>query len=97
MAKGCCNRCSKKGGKLNPLRKAKSRRQQARSRCGARGRRRSGRRRPLPAFFLFMKDKRPALQCEHPDWTVIQMAKSLGSMWHQQPQADKERYKKKAA
>ena len=44
-----------------------------------------------------MKDKRCDLQCANPNWDVIQMAKKLGCMWHQQPSADKERYKKTAS
>lgn len=52
---------------------------------------------PLPAFFLFMADHRPALKKSNPRWTVVDVAKELGAMWHKQPEKDKDRYKQKAA
>uniref|UniRef100_A0A8C5SEF8 HMG box domain-containing protein n=1 Tax=Laticauda laticaudata TaxID=8630 RepID=A0A8C5SEF8_LATLA len=58
---------------------------------------RGQKRRPQSAFFLFMKDRRSKLKCDNPNWNVIQMAKRLGTMWHQQPHNDKENYKRKAA
>lgn len=85
MAKG--NRCLKRSAKPHRRRKG----------FGARRKRRGRKRRPLPAFFLFMKDRRPKLKCDNPNWDVIQMAKRLGTMWHQQPNNDKENYKRKAA
>lgn len=92
------SRChASKGKKSSPLRsvsKLHRRRQRTRS---VRRRARSRKRRPLPAFFLFMKDHRPQLKCNHPDWDVIQIAKRLGVMWHQQSCEDQEKYKKEAA
>uniref|UniRef100_A0A8C6YI85 HMG box domain-containing protein n=1 Tax=Naja naja TaxID=35670 RepID=A0A8C6YI85_NAJNA len=85
MAKS--NRCLKRSAKSHRRRKhfGKTRKQRGRKR------------RPLPAFFLFMKDRRSKLKCDNPNWNVIQMAKRLGTMWHQQPHNDKENYKRKAA
>ncbi|KAJ7304361.1 hypothetical protein JRQ81_011912 [Phrynocephalus forsythii] len=94
MAKGNRCHCPKSGKRSFSLRRPKSRRQQTRSRSR---RKQSRGRRPLPAFFLFMKDKRCDVKCANPSWDVIQMAKKLGSMWHQQPSADKERYKRTAS
>ncbi|KAJ7427951.1 hypothetical protein WISP_02543 [Willisornis vidua] len=56
----------------------------------------SGRSRPLPAFFLFMAQHRKELQSAHPNWTVVQMAKRLGKMWHKLPRKEKERYMEQA-
>lgn len=97
MAKGVRTHSSAKGRGSGPLRglsKSHGRRHQTRSK---KRRLHSKRMKPLSAFFLFMKDKRPLLRCENPTWSVIQMAKKLGSMWHQQPTADKEKYKRQAA
>uniref|UniRef100_A0A8C4W0K8 HMG box domain-containing protein n=1 Tax=Gopherus evgoodei TaxID=1825980 RepID=A0A8C4W0K8_9SAUR len=55
------------------------------------------RKRPLSAFFLFMAAHRPALERSNPGWTMVEIAKKLGTMWHQQPDKDKEVYKQKAA
>ncbi|XP_064491001.1 high mobility group protein B4 [Pseudopipra pipra] len=52
----------------------------------------SGRSRPLPAFFLFMAQHRKSLQATNPRWTVVQMAKRMGKMWHKLPQRERERY-----
>ncbi|XP_071406147.1 high mobility group protein B2-like [Pithys albifrons albifrons] len=48
--------------------------------------------RPLPAFFLFMAQHRKELRSAHPNWTVVQMAKRLGKMWHKLPIRIKEQY-----
>ncbi|XP_010293970.1 PREDICTED: high mobility group protein B2-like [Phaethon lepturus] len=52
---------------------------------------------PLPAFFLFMAQHRPQLQKSNPQWTAVETAKTLGKLWHKQPEKDKEMYKEKAA
>ncbi|XP_010023098.1 PREDICTED: high mobility group protein B2-like [Nestor notabilis] len=52
--------------------------------------------RPLPPFFLFMAKNRPNLQRSNPDLTAVEMAKTLGKMWHQQPQSDRDRYREQA-
>lgn len=51
---------------------------------------------PLPPFFLFMAKNRRKLQRSNPQLTAVEMAKTLGKMWHQQPQSDKEMYKRQA-
>lgn len=55
------------------------------------------RRKPLPAFFLFMEEHRPYLQRLNPHWTAAKTAIKLGEKWHSQPQSVKDRYKEQAA
>lgn len=81
------NRCLKTKAKSRLRRKG----------FGKRRKQRGRKRRPLPAFFLFMKDRRSKLKCDNPNWNIIQVAKRLGTMWHQQPNNAKENYKRKAA
>lgn len=52
----------------------------------------SGGNKPLPAFFLFMGDHYRDLNL-----SGAEMAVKLGKMWHEQPEKDKDMYKKKAA
>uniref|UniRef100_A0A8C3T973 HMG box domain-containing protein n=1 Tax=Chelydra serpentina TaxID=8475 RepID=A0A8C3T973_CHESE len=85
-------RCVKKK-KSDPLRGV---RRSQRKRRGKRGNQ-TKRKRPLSAFFLFMAAHRPALRKSNPGWTMVEIAKKLGTMWHQQPDKDKEMYKQKAA
>lgn len=47
---------------------------------------------PLPAFFLFMED-----HYRDVNLSGAEMAVKLGKMWHEQPEQDKDMYKKKAA
>uniref|UniRef100_A0A8V0YZV8 HMG box domain-containing protein n=1 Tax=Gallus gallus TaxID=9031 RepID=A0A8V0YZV8_CHICK len=54
------------------------------------------RRKPLPAFFLFMEEHRPYLQRLNPHWTAAKTAIKLGEKWHSQPQSVKDRYKEQA-
>lgn len=96
MTKGYRTHCSKKRQRSSRLRRVTKSHRRHRTRSKRR-KHHSKRRRPLPAFFLFMADKRPSLRCDYPSWTVVQMAKRLGAMWHQQSTGDKEKYKKKAA
>lgn len=51
----------------------------------------------LPPFFLFMAQHRPGLQKSNPYWTAVETVKKLGTMWHEQPEKDKEMYKERAA
>uniref|UniRef100_A0A8C0AN17 HMG box domain-containing protein n=1 Tax=Buteo japonicus TaxID=224669 RepID=A0A8C0AN17_9AVES len=55
--------------------------------------RRSGPKQSLPPFFLFMAQHRPGLQKSNPYWTAVETVKKLGTMWHEQPEKDKEMYK----
>lgn len=55
------------------------------------------RKRPLPAFFLFMEEHRPCLQRLNPHWTAAKTAIKLGELWHSQPEGVKEMYKQRAA
>lgn len=52
---------------------------------------------PLPAFFLFMEEHYRDLQKSNPHLSGAEMAVKLGKMWHEQPEKDKDVYKKKAA
>uniref|UniRef100_A0A8C0GSG5 HMG box domain-containing protein n=1 Tax=Chelonoidis abingdonii TaxID=106734 RepID=A0A8C0GSG5_CHEAB len=85
-------RCVKKK-RTDPLRGV---RRSQRKRRGKRGNQ-TKRKRPLSAFFLFMAAHRPALERSNPGWSMVEIAKKLGTMWHQQPDKDKEMYKQKAA
>ncbi|CAM2104685.1 unnamed protein product [Caretta caretta] len=85
-------RCVKKQ-KSDPLRGV---RRSQRKRYGKRVNQ-TTRKRPLSAFFLFMAAHRPALKRSNPGWSMVEIAKKLGTMWHQQPDKDKEKYKQQAA
>ena len=37
--------------------------------------------RPLPPFFLFVKEEKPKLEASSPGLTVAQVAKELGRRW----------------
>uniref|UniRef100_A0A672UVK0 HMG box domain-containing protein n=1 Tax=Strigops habroptila TaxID=2489341 RepID=A0A672UVK0_STRHB len=48
---------------------------------------------PLSPFFLFMAKNRPKLQRSNPQLTAVETAKTLGKMWHEQSQSDREMYR----
>uniref|UniRef100_A0A8B9ISV5 HMG box domain-containing protein n=1 Tax=Amazona collaria TaxID=241587 RepID=A0A8B9ISV5_9PSIT len=94
---------SKKAAKHRRPRRTKKRASRALRGVQKRQRRRQKKRvsfstdkQPLPPFFLFMAKNRRKLQRSNPQLTAVEMAKTLGKMWHQQPQSDKEMYRKQA-
>ncbi|CAD6186025.1 unnamed protein product [Caenorhabditis auriculariae] len=52
--------------------------------------------RALSAFFFFSQDRRPAVQGQHPEWKVGQVAQELGRLWKTVPQEEKDMYERKA-
>ena len=52
--------------------------------------------RPMTAFFLFSKDKRPALREANADLKITEIAKLLGADWRKASEKAKAPYKKKA-
>jgi hypothetical protein len=43
-------------------------------------------------YMLFLREIRPKLKKEHPDWKVTEIAKEGGKMWNALPDEEKEKY-----
>ena len=52
--------------------------------------------RPLNAYFLFSKERRPALQKANPDMKVGPISKLIGAEWKKMSESDKAPYTKQA-
>jgi len=52
--------------------------------------------RALSAFFFFSQERRPAVQSEHPEWKVGQVAQELGRLWKMVSMEEKDSYERRA-
>jgi hypothetical protein len=46
---------------------------------------------------MFMADERPKVKNSNPEWGIGDIAKELGSRWNKMDEAQKKKYKEKAA
>ncbi|XP_008055923.1 high mobility group protein B4 [Carlito syrichta] len=54
-------------------------------------------RRPPSSFLLFCQDHYAQLKGEHPNWSVVEVAKATGKMWSSTMDMEKQSYKQRAA